>query len=157
MKPNNIKIGYHYRRQRVAVAADAQDDVDIMFGRKLFQIGEQPFKGRKVVANEIHEAVDVHIFEIKILRGDAAKEPIEHLGRFNAILRCIDKPDAGIEVKHVAVIVIDKHQAALCARRGAVGMLQKLLRFPCTFLSENDSYQGRVLQYLHDVCFIIAC
>ena len=136
-------VGLNELRRIRRVAADADDQFDIGAIRKLFQLGEKPFERFEGVVHNLQEAVDKKIFKIKILCRNAGKEPIEHLGAVDVELGCIHKADAVLELKHVLVVVIDKHNTALCGLDRLVRHVDDSLRLARTLFAENHTYQGK--------------
>lgn len=91
--------------------------------------------------NKIQEAVNIDVLKIEILGRDTAKKTEEHFGRLDPVFGCVDKANTGIQIKHIAIIIVDKDQAPLCIRDCVVRMLKKTFGFAGSLFSENDSNQ----------------
>ena len=93
------------------------------------------------MADNLQEAVDKHVFEIKILCGNARNETEEHLGRIDMILGRINEPDAVFEIEHILVVVIDEHHAPFGRYVGFVGDIDDAFGFAGAFFAEDYTYQ----------------
>ena len=130
------------RRVRL-VPADADDQFYVGTVSKLSQFGEKPFKRFKRMVHDLQEAVNKEILKVKILRRNAGKEAIKHLGAIDMGLGRIHKADAVLKFEHVLVVVVDKNDAALCGIDRLISHVDDPLRLTRALFAENHSYQGK--------------
>ena len=111
-----------------------------MFVRKRPELVKQPLERCEIVTYNHQEPVNKHFFEVMVGSGNAAKKSEKCFGTADPVFLRIDEPDGKIQIKHVPIVIVDKHDASLCFLCRGVGKFQNLLGLARSLFPENDLY-----------------
>lgn len=122
-------------------AGYAEYQLNVAAVRKLVHALKQLLKSVQRVMDYLHKSVYKYIFKVKVLCGNAGNESKEHLWAVNMKLRCIHKANVVLQAKHVLIVIIDEHNAAVSCFKRFVGNVNYALGLAGASFAKDYLYQ----------------